>query len=193
MFEDLDSSVAAALLGRLRSEAGAALVHDLDPDDRARLFDELPASVATALLAGLDPHERRMTQDLLGYPPESPGRRMTPEVAWVRAEATVGEAIERLRELGDHVETIYMVPVLGEGRHLEGVVSLRRLLTAIADAAAARTGLPVPSAAPPCTQPRGQSFPGGLRRVDLMQDASYVVATVTPRRVNPSPVEARLP
>lgn len=129
MFEDLDSSVAAALLGRLRSEAGAALVHDLDPDDRGRLFDELPASVATALLAGLDPHERRMTQDLLGYPPESPGRRMTPEVAWVRAEATVGEAIERLRELGDHVETIYMVPVLGEGRHLEGVVSLRRLLT----------------------------------------------------------------
>lgn len=33
VFEDLDPSVAAALLGRLRSEAGAALVHDLDPDD----------------------------------------------------------------------------------------------------------------------------------------------------------------
>jgi hypothetical protein len=43
------------------------------------------------------------------------------------------------------------------------VAALRRLLTAIADAAAAWTGLPVPHAAPLCTQPREQSFPGGAQ------------------------------
>lgn len=130
VFEDLDPSVAADLLRRLRSDVGDALVRDLDPDDRARLFDELPASVTARLLRGLDPNERRMTEELLGYPPESAGRRMSPEVASVPLEATVGAAIRQLRALGGEAETIYMVPVLGPGRRLEGVVSLRCLLTA---------------------------------------------------------------
>lgn len=65
------------------------------------------------------------------------------------------------------------------------VAALRRLLTAIADAAAAWTGLPVPSAAPPVHPAQGAELPRRGSGVDLMQDASYFVATVTPRRVNP--------
>src|SRR5690606_18615197 len=105
----------------------------LDPDDRAGLFDELPAGVATRLLAELDEDERRMTMVLLGYPPRSVGRRMTPQVVPVGVAMTVGEAREHVRRHEPDAETIYVLPVLGEGRQVVGVVSLRRLFVTADD------------------------------------------------------------
>lgn len=130
VFEWFDSDSAAELLGGLREEHTRELFEGLDPDDRVRLVDELPAAVVIRLLHGLDPHERDMTEAVLGYPRESAGRRMTPEVASVPVGTTVAAALEHLRAVGAEAETIYMVPVLGPGRHLVGVVSLRGLLVA---------------------------------------------------------------
>ncbi|MEK8229055.1 magnesium transporter [Oerskovia sp. M15] len=46
----------------------------------------------------------------------------------MRRGTTVADTLDALRRVGDDVETIYTVPVLGPGRVVEGVVSLRRLL-----------------------------------------------------------------
>ncbi|MGY1749412.1 magnesium transporter [Modestobacter sp. SYSU DS0511] len=127
VFEDLDPSLQRELVDELREESTAELVAGLDPDDRAGLLDELPASLAGRLLSGLDEHERQMTTTLLGYPPDSAGRRMSPEVVALPVEATVGEAWEHVRRAEPHAETIYTLPVVGEGRCVVGVVSLRRL------------------------------------------------------------------
>ncbi|TGJ98012.1 magnesium transporter, partial [Actinotalea fermentans ATCC 43279 = JCM 9966 = DSM 3133] len=78
--------------------------------------------------------ERALTTALLGYPEDSAGRRMSPRVASVRRGTSVAGALEALRRAGDDVETIYTVPVLGAGRVVEGVVSLRRLLVSDPDA-----------------------------------------------------------
>lgn len=130
VFEALDVTLRRELIDALRDEAVNALVEELDPDDRAELFDELPAGVATRLMRSLPAEEREMTASLLGYPAGSAGRRMTPEVAHVPADATAGEALDRVRQQAQDVETIYMVPVLAPGRQVVGVVSLRELLTA---------------------------------------------------------------
>ena len=61
------------------------LFEEMDPDDRARLTEEMPAKVARRLLAGLSPNERRLTSTLLGYPEDSAGRLMSPEVASLRS------------------------------------------------------------------------------------------------------------
>jgi magnesium transporter len=53
---------------------------------------------------------------------------MSPQVVAVRRGGTVRQALEQVREGGAGAETIYMIAVLGEGRCLEGVISLRRLL-----------------------------------------------------------------
>jgi magnesium transporter len=127
VFEDLDPPLQRELIDELREEGVAELVLGLDPDDRASLVDELPAGVASRLLSGLSPKERVMTTTLLGYPPESAGRRMTPEVAHVLEGATVGEAMEQVRRQEPEAETIYAIPVVGPGREVRGVVSLRRL------------------------------------------------------------------
>jgi magnesium transporter len=128
VFESLDPSLQTELLEGLREESTAALVAGLDPDDRAGLLDELPAKVAQRLLSGLDSAEREMTTTLLGYPPDSAGRRMTPEVLAVPEHATVGEALGRVRSRGESAETVYLLPVTGAGRSVVGVISLRRLL-----------------------------------------------------------------
>ena len=128
VFEDLDPAIQAELVEALRADSTAEIFAALDPDDRASLLDELPAGVAARLLEGLGPDERALTTALLGYPEDSAGRRMSPRVASVRRGTTVEGALDALRRAGDDVETIYTVPVLGPGRVVEGVVSLRRLL-----------------------------------------------------------------
>ena len=130
VFELLDPSLQQELLEGMRDANVRQLFEDLDPDDRARLTEELPAKVARRLLAGLSPNERLLTATLLGYPEDSAGRLMSPEVASLRAGITAGEALERLRRIGRSAETIYALPVTDDRRFLVGVLGLRDLVLA---------------------------------------------------------------
>jgi magnesium transporter len=132
VFEDFDRTLQGELIADLREDA-AELVAELDPDDRAGMLEELPASVVQRLLSGLSARERAQTTALLGYPPQSVGRRMTPRVAAVLAGITVGEALDSARRQEPEAETIYALAVLGPGRRVVGVVSLRRLLVTAAE------------------------------------------------------------
>ncbi|HSH21579.1 MAG TPA: magnesium transporter [Candidatus Caenarcaniphilales bacterium] len=130
VFEALDPLHQQELLEGLREEGVRQLFEDMDPDDRARLVDEMPAKVARQLLAGLSPHERALTSKLLGYPENSAGRVMSPEVANLRANMTVAQALERLRRTGGKAETIYALPVTDDQRRLVGALGLRDLVLA---------------------------------------------------------------
>ncbi|WP_203336021.1 magnesium transporter [Nocardioides limicola] len=130
VFEELDPVDQGALLEGLRQDAFRELVEGMDPDDRARMLGEVPAKVAKRVLAGLSPHERRMTAALLGYPEDSVGRLMSPEVVALREGLTVGDALRIVRERGEHAETVYTLPVVDPGRRLLGVVELRDLVLA---------------------------------------------------------------
>jgi magnesium transporter len=128
VFESLDPAMQVEILDGLRAEATVELIETLDPDDRAGLLDELPAKVANRFLKSLSSNERSMTTTLLGYPPSSTGRRMSPEAMTIPQDATVAQALQRIQARGKEAETIYLLPVVGPGRELVGVVSLRRLL-----------------------------------------------------------------
>ena len=130
VFELLDPSVQQELLEGLRETNVRQLFEEMDPDDRARLTEEMPAKVARRLLAGLSPNERRLTSTLLGYPEDSAGRLMSPEVASLRAGMTVGDALDRLRRIGRASETIYALPVTDDRRRLVGMLGLRDLVLA---------------------------------------------------------------
>jgi magnesium transporter len=134
VFELLDPALQQELLEGLRDANVVQIFHALDPDDRARLTEDLPAKVAKRLLAGLSPHERRLTATLLGYPEDSAGRIMSPEVANLRASMTAADAIERLRRIGHTAETIYALPVTDDQRRLVGALGLRDLVLAPPDA-----------------------------------------------------------
>lgn len=128
VFEELSPSDQQQVLQGLREDRVRQLVEDMDPDDRAKLVDELPAKVALRLLSELSPHERQLTNALLGYPPRSAGRAMTPEFVSLRASMTVGDALAKVQRTGRDAETIYTLPVTDDQRHLVGVISLRELV-----------------------------------------------------------------
>jgi magnesium transporter len=130
VFELLDPSLQQELLENLRDANVRQLFEAMDPDDRARLTEEMPAKVARRLLAGLSPMERQLTSTLLGYPEDSAGRLMSPEVASLRAGITVAEALERLRRIGRSAETIYALPVTDDQRRLVGALGLKDLVLA---------------------------------------------------------------
>lgn len=134
VFERLDPTLQGELLHALQDAEVSAIFAELDPDDRLWLLDEVPAALATRLLRGLPEEDRALTASLLGYPQGSVGRRMTPEYVSVRERSTAAEALDRVRARLDDAETVYTIPVLDDGRRVVGVVSLRDLMRADADA-----------------------------------------------------------
>lgn len=128
VFEALDPPDQQQVLEGLRDERFHQLVEEMDPDDRARLVGELPAKVATRVLSGLSERERSNTAALLGYPPESAGRVMSPEYVNLRQSMTVADALAKIRRAGRDAETVYTLPVTDDQRHLRGLVSLRELV-----------------------------------------------------------------
>jgi CBS domain-containing protein len=106
----------------------------MDADDRVRRLDEMPASVVARVLADLSPAERELTSLLLGYPPESAGRIMSPEYLTLRPEDTAEDAVGAIRRKPDGAETLSVLPVRDETRRLVGAVVLTELVRAPADA-----------------------------------------------------------
>jgi magnesium transporter len=133
VFEALDPYHQQELLEGLRDASVRDLLEEMDPDDRARLVDEMPAKVAKQVLAGLSVRERSLTATLLGYPENSAGRVMSPEVVNLRANQSVAEALARIRRIGGNAETIYALPVTDDQRRLVGALGLRDLVLADPD------------------------------------------------------------
>lgn len=110
------------LIRSLSSDQVRGLLEQMTPDDRARMMEELPADVTRRLLDALSPEELRATRELLGYPPDTAGRYMTPEYVALRADLTAREALEFVRQRGRGKETIATMYVVDErGKLLEDV------------------------------------------------------------------------
>jgi len=116
------------LLNELNTEQLGQLFDEMAPDDRAELFDEIPGEVAAKLLELMKPDERRQTQAILGYPPQSVGRIMTPDYLAVRPEWTVAQALDHIRRHGRDAETFSRVYIVDEKRRLIDDIRLRQLL-----------------------------------------------------------------
>ena len=84
----------------------------MTPDDQARLLEELPAAVTRRLLESLSPQELQAARDLLGYPPHTAGRYMTPQYVALYPDMTAREALEHIRRTGRGKETLNILYVL---------------------------------------------------------------------------------
>jgi len=132
-FSYLEHDTQEELIKALGTEEALGIVEAMDPDDRAELIDELPSDVAQRLMAALSPETRRITQAILGYPPESVGRIMTPGYVRVRPSWTVEKALTHLRRWGRDAETVNWVFVIDQEGRLIGDVGIRYLLLAEPD------------------------------------------------------------
>jgi magnesium transporter len=130
VFEYLAPEAQEALLRALGREEVAAILNEMSPDDRTALLEELPAAVTRQLLALLTPEERQVARQLLGYPEDSIGRLMTPEVIAVGPDWTVRRALDHIRSEGRDSETLNVIYVVDERGKLVDDLRIRQLLLA---------------------------------------------------------------
>lgn len=128
IFEYMPLEAQENLIRSLGQEQVAAVLNEMAPDDRTALLEELPGAVTQRLIALLTPDERKIATQLLGYPPESVGRRMTPDYVSVREGWTVGQVLDHIRRVGRDKETFNVVYVVDEKGRLLDDIRLRQLI-----------------------------------------------------------------
>jgi len=108
----------------------AKLIEEMSHDDRAELLRRLLPRVREQLLRLVDEADRRDIAALVKHGENTAGAVMTTDYAWLPADITAGEALERLRLQAPDRETIYVIYILDDQRRLLGAVSLRDLILA---------------------------------------------------------------
>jgi Mg/Co/Ni transporter MgtE len=133
VLEELPEHVQVEIIAALGRERAADVLEEMDPDDAADLLAELPKPDQEALLDLMEPHEASKVSQLLDYTPGTAGSLMTSEPIILTPDATVAEALARIREpqLSPAVAAAVFVArapnATPTGRYL-GVVHFQRLL-----------------------------------------------------------------
>jgi len=128
VLEKVDEATRAELFHLLENDEVNALVSELDYDDAADLLAELPDDIREKVLNSLTPADSIEIRKLMIYSEDSAGGIMDPLVISVPEDATVAEAINKIRaaEIDEDFYSVYIVDK--RGRFL-GDVRIRLLVT----------------------------------------------------------------
>jgi Mg/Co/Ni transporter MgtE len=98
VLEELPEHDQVEILFQLDRERAADVLERMDPDDAADLLAELPQAEQTILLDLMEPDEAAPVRQLMNYRPGTAGSVMTSEPVILTPDATVAEALARIRE-----------------------------------------------------------------------------------------------
>ncbi|MDJ0343853.1 CBS domain-containing protein [Streptomyces sp. H10-C2] len=97
VLEELPDDDQVEILGKLKEERAADVLEAMDPDDAADLLSELPEVDQERLLTLMQPQDAADVRRLLSYEERTAGGLMTTEPIVLRPDATIADALARVR------------------------------------------------------------------------------------------------
>ncbi|MYR59956.1 CBS domain-containing protein [Streptomyces sp. SID625] len=97
VLEELPEDDQIEILGKLNGERAADVLEAMDPDDAADLLAELPEEEQERLLGLMQPADAAEMRRLMSYEEHTAGGLMTTEPIVLRPDATVADALARVR------------------------------------------------------------------------------------------------
>ncbi|HCA88025.1 MAG TPA: magnesium transporter [Streptomyces sp.] len=97
VLEELPEDDRVEILGKLQDERAADVLEAMDPDDAADLLSELPEEDKERLLTLMQPQDAADVRRLMAYEERTAGGLMTTEPIVLGPDATVADALARVR------------------------------------------------------------------------------------------------
>lgn len=130
VFSYLSSAKDVELLDLFTAQQLSEVMSNLEPDERVALLEELPGHLTQRVMNSMRFDDRTLVQKLLGYPPESIGRLMTPRYVRVKKDWSIQESMDHIREFGHSVETVNVIYVVDADEKLIDDLRLNQLILA---------------------------------------------------------------
>jgi magnesium transporter len=124
---EIESPFATAILLGLDAAEQAAIVAQMEPDDAADLLQNLDEPDRRAILDRLEPRPAAILGKLVLHDPETAGGIMTTDIAVVRAQMRIGQAIDFLKR-HPFLDEQHDVFVVDDQKRLVGTITQRTLL-----------------------------------------------------------------
>ena len=107
VFSYMDDDQQQTLLNSFTSKEIRYILDSMATDDAVDLLEDMPANVVNRLLSQVSADTRADINRLLKYPEDSAGSIMTVEYIDLSPDMTVQQALDKIRKVGIHSETVY--------------------------------------------------------------------------------------
>ncbi|MBF0386847.1 MAG: CBS domain-containing protein [Candidatus Omnitrophica bacterium] len=129
MFADMAPDDKRGLIDQLEDAEAAQLVSQIPSDEAADFLMSLPKERMHHLLRLMESQSSRRLRTLLGFHKDSAGGLMATEYLWLRKDATVRDAWDKLKTSSEFTASLTTIYVVDEFFNYVGTTTIRRFIS----------------------------------------------------------------